>query len=658
MNASPFPAPRRALPPPTNLRLRCATLVAAVLAWSLAAPAAAQRPSGGEPAGAVAPARRTGNARVTRGGTSHALTVAGGHFLLDGKPFQILSGEMHYARVPRAYWRDRFRKARAMGLNTISTYVFWNLHEPRPGVYDFSGQNDVAEYVREAGEEGLHVILRPGPYVCAEWELGGYPAWLLADSGVVLRSTDPRFTAPAERWLRRLGRELVPLLSTRGGPIVAVQVENEYGSFDGDTAYMRWSVNALRRAGLGGALLYTADGPEQLPRGTLPDLPAVVNFGPGDADSAFAKLVAFRPGQAPAALMAGEYWAGWFDSWGQPHHATDPAREARELEWMVGRGYSVNLYMFHGGSTRGFMNGANGSPGRGDYAPQTSSYDYDAALDESGRPTRKYELFRQILAHRSATPLPPVPATPAAIAIPTFPVDQVLALESMLPAAIRAERPRSMEAVGQSYGYILYRAKVSGPLQGDLVLRRMRDYARVAVDGKLAGTLDRRLRQDRLPLSLAAGSHTLDILVENGGRINFTKALRTERKGLDGAVTLAGRELTGWRIYTLPLTAPLQLPRRGFLRAKPTGPAFYRASFAVAHPGDTFLDLRGWGKGAVWVNGHALGRFWSVGPQQTLYVPGPWLRAGANEVVVFDLDVPSKRTLAGLTRPILDDVPH
>ncbi len=630
---------------------------ALVLAFALAVPATAQRPTRGAPAGAGAQQRRASAPPVSRGAASHTLVVRDGRFLLDGKPFQIVSGEMHYARVPRAYWRDRFRKARAMGLNTISTYVFWNLHEPRPGVYDFSGQNDVAEYIREAGAEGLHVILRPGPYVCAEWELGGYPAWLLADSTRVLRSTEARFTAPAERWLQRLGRELGPLLGSHGGPIIAVQVENEYGSFDSDSAYMRWQVNALKRAGLGNVLLYTADGPDQLPRGTLPDLPAVVNFGPGDADSAFARLAAFRPGQAPAALMAGEYWAGWFDSWGQPHHATDAAGEARELGWMLDHGYSVNFYMFHGGSTRGFMNGANGSPGRGDYAPQTSSYDYDAALDESGRPSPKYFLFREVLGRHSATPLPPVPATPDPIGIPAFELRQALPLASVLPQPIRSEQPRTMESVGQSYGYILYRATLSGPLAGDLVLQRLRDYARVDLDGKLVGFLDRRLRQDRLPLAAGAGTHTLDILVENTGRINFTKALRTERKGLDGAVTLGGRELTGWRIYPLPMSEPLQsLPRRQFLARTPSGPAFYRATFSVARPGDTFLDLRGWGKGAVWVNGHALGRFWSIGPQQTLYLPGAWLRPGANEVIVFDLDVPPGRTLAGLRAPILDQL--
>ncbi len=286
---------------------------------------------------------------------------------------------MHYARVPREYWRDRMEKAKAMGLNTITTYVFWNFHEPTPGHFDFSGQRDIAEYLRTAQQVGLHVILRPGPYVCAEWELGGYPGWLFADTSIVLRSTDPKFTKPAEAWLDTLGKVVTPFLASRGGPIIAVQVENEYGSFGKDKDYLRWQLGALRHAGFNDVYLFTADGDVQLPNGTLPELPAVVNFGPGEADSAFARLARFKPGEP---LMSGEYWAGWFDQWGQPHHTTNAARQTKELSWMLDRGYSVSIYMFHGGTTPGFMNGANIDGGH--YHPQTSSYDYDAALDESG----------------------------------------------------------------------------------------------------------------------------------------------------------------------------------------------------------------------------------------------------------------------------------
>ena len=345
---------------------------------------------------------------------AHKLTISGDKFLLEGKPFQIISGEMHYPRIPREYWRARLKMAHAMGLNTISTYVFWNLHEPKPGVYDFSGQLDVAEFIREAQEEGLHVILRPGPYVCAEWDLGGLPSWLLADPQIILRSDDPKFMQPVERWLERLGQELAPLQATRGGPIFAVQVENEYGSFDNDKQYMRHIYDLIAAAGFGESLLYTADGPEQLPNGTLSGVPAVVNFGPGETKKAFAALAKFRPGQP---LMAGEYWAGWFDHWGGKHAATDTAEQVRDLKWMLAQGYSVNLYMFHGGTTFGFMNGANFGKG---YEPDTTSYDYDAALDESGRPTKKYFEFREVIAAANPTVKSPEvpPAAPLTVVEP------------------------------------------------------------------------------------------------------------------------------------------------------------------------------------------------------------------------------------------------
>jgi beta-galactosidase len=571
------------------------------------------------------------------------LVAQAGGFSLDGKPLQILSGEMHYPRIPREYWRDRFRKARAMGLNTISTYVFWNLHESSPGQFDFSGQKDIAAFIRTAAEEGLHVIVRPGPYVCAEWDLGGYPAWLLADSDLVLRSTDVRFTRHAERWLTRLGRELAPLLTQPDGPIIAVQVENEYGSFDKDKAYLAWQRDALVRAGFGRALLYTADGDVQLPNGTLPDLPAVVNFGTGGAENAFKRLAAFRP---DGPMMTGEYWAGWFDHWGRRHNTTNIDRQGRELAWMLERGYSINLYMFHGGTTFGFMNGANIDNNR--YFPQTSSYDYDAALNESGRLTLKYYTFRDIIGRHFGQPLPAIPASPAPIAIPAFTLAGVAPVWSLLGRGTTVDRPRSMESFGQGYGYILYRSTIQSGFKGDLVIRGVRDYAQVYVNAALAGTIDRRLDEDRLAVEIPAGAR-LDILVENSGRVNFNKAIREERKGITQAVLLDDKEVTGWTVFTLPMAAPPQPVASG---QPVTGAGVYRGIFQLAITGDTFLDTRTWPKGTVWINGHHLGRFWNIGPQQTLYVPGPWLRPGRNEVIVFSLSPPDRPSMAGLTAPI------
>jgi beta-galactosidase len=569
-----------------------------------------------------------------------ALVADSGRFLLNGAPYQIIAGSMHYARIPRADWRQRLQMARAMGLNTITTYVFWNFHEPTPGVYDFSGRHDIAAYIRTAQEVGLHVILRPGPYVCAEWDLGGYPAWLLADSDMVLRSTYPGFTAPAQRWLDRLGKELVPLLASHGGPIIAVQIENEYGSFGHDSSYMAWQRDALRHAGFGSVLLYTADGPPELPAGTLPGVPAVVNFGPGGARSAFARLAAFRP---DGPRMTGEYWAGWFDQWGGRHNTTNAAQQTHELAWMLDQGYSVNLYMFHGGTTFGFMNGANVDNGH--YHPQTTSYDYDAALDESGRPTAKYFAFRDVISAHTGATSPPLPATDSTIAVASFTLSRMASLWNVLGAGIHRQRPAGMEEVGQAYGYILYRTRVDDPGTGTLMIDSVRDYAEVFVNGAPAGTLDRRLGQDSLSITVPAAGAQLDILVENGGRVNFGRQLRQERKGITKSVTFRGRELLGWTIYRLPMD---RMPTARSAGGRSDGPAFYAGSFRVSRPGDTFLLTSGWGKGTVWVNGHQLGRFWDIGPQQTLFLPGAWLKAGTNRVVVFDLMTPGRRQLAGV----------
>lgn len=588
---------------------------------------------------------------------AHTFAIAGNQFVLDGRPFQIISGEMHYARIPREYWRDRLKKARAMGLNTISTYVFWNAHEPKPGVYDFSDRLDAAAFIRMAQAEGLYVILRPGPYSCAEWDLGGFPAWLLADPDIVLRSNDEKFLAPAERWLKRLGQELAPLQLARGGPILAVQVENEYGSFGKDKAYVLRIRDALRHAGFTDALLFTADGGDELADGTLPDLPAAVNFGTGEARTEIPKLQKFRPG---APVLNSEYWTGWFDHWGEHHHTTDANQQAQEIDWMLSQGYSINLYMFHGGTSFGFMSGANWD--HNNYEPDVTSYDYDSPVTESGALTKKFYAFREVIAkHRPEVALPDPPASLPVIEIPEFEVEKIAGLWDLGWRALgegppqNVERPRNMEAFAQSFGYILYRTTLKTSATGDLVLPALRSYARVYRNGKLVGVVDRRKKQDRIKLRAAANDQ-LDILVEGTGRINFSTELRNERQGINGPVTLAGHELTGWQVFPLPMEDLSKIaftgmePRRGSV-----GPAFYQGHFDLQNLGDTFLDLRGWGKGVVWINGRCLGRFWNVGPQQTLYLPGPYLRKGANEVIVFTLGGKSLR-LRGLREPVLDEL--
>ncbi|MGO9794463.1 MAG: glycoside hydrolase family 35 protein [Terracidiphilus sp.] len=576
---------------------------------------------------------------------AHSFRVEGGKFLLDGKPFQIISGEMHYARIPREYWRARLRMAKAMGLNTITTYVFWNFHEPRPGVYDFKGQHDVAEFVREAASEGLLVNLRPGPYSCAEWEWGGFPAWLLKDHGIVVRSTDPKFMQPARNWLMRLGQELAPLQIGNGGPIISVQVENEYGAFGSDHAYMEQIRRDLVDAGFDKAILYTADNPQYIPNGSLPDLPAVINFSPGHARQAFAALQALRPN---GPMMAGEWWDGWFDYWGGDHSVTDASAQAKELEWILAQGYSISIYMFHGGTSFGWMNGANMD--KTPYEPDVTSYDYDSALDESGRPTQKYFGFRDAIAKATGNVPPPVPAVDPPIAIPAVELKQSASLWQNLPDRVRTDQLLSMEDLDQAYGYILYRTFVPGAVQGDLVLDQLHDYAKIYVNGKLVGSLDRRLDQNTLHVDLTQPNTRLDILVENTGRLNFTTAIRGERAGITNQVTLAGKPLSGWQIYSLPMDHPEKIH---FQPTACTGPCFYRGSLQVDHPGDTFLDTSQFIKGFVWVNGRPLGRVWNIGPQKTLYLPGPWLHKGANDVIVFDLEGSPGKSIAGVATPNL-----
>jgi len=580
---------------------------------------------------------------------AHRFGIEGDHFVLDGKPFQIISGEMHYARIPRQYWRDRLKKARAMGLNTVSTYVFWNAHEPKAGVYDFTGMFDVAAFIRMAQEEGLYVILRPGPYACAEWDLGGIPAWLFGELGIVLRGTDEKFLAPAERWLKRLGQELAPLQLARGGPILAVQVENEYGSFGNDKAYMRRIRDALLNAGFTESLLFTADGADELEAGTLPDVHAAVNFGPGDSQSEFAKLKKFRPGRP---MLNAEYWDGWFDHWGEHHHVTDAAKQAKEIDWILSQGYSINLYMFHGGTSFGFMSGANWD--HKTYEPDVTSYDYDSPVSESGALTKKFIAFRNVIAkYRPEVAIPDPPAPLPVIEVPAFELYEIAPLWSNLPDPVNAEQPRNMETFGQSYGYILYRTKLNSAASGELVLPALRSYARIYVNSELVGVADRRLKQDRIRVEAKAGD-VLDILVEGTGRINFSRELLSERQGINGSVTVAGREVNGWQVFPLAMDDFSHLQ---FVLAKSgaTGPGFYQGHFELQATGDTFLDLRGWGKGAVWINGHALGRFWNVGPQQTLYVPAPFLKQGANQVVIFTLGTHRSR-LSGLHEPVLDEM--
>ncbi len=545
------------------------------------------------------------------------------------------------------FWRDRMRKMRAMGLNTLTTYVFWNLHEPRPGQFDFTGNLDIAAYIRTAQEEGLWVIVRPGPYVCSEWEFGGFPAWLLATPNMKVRSADLRFIKPAARYMREVGRQLAPLQITRGGPIIMVQVENEYGSFASDKIYLNTVRRMIRDAGFDVAL-FTSDGPSKLAEGTLPDELSVINFGAEDSpEKQFAVFDRFRQN---VPRMCGEFWVGWFDAWGERHHTVPVQKVAQGLDWMLSRGISVNLYMFHGGSTFGFMNGANKYE---TYQPDISSYDYDSPLDEAGRPTEKFFALREVIKKYlpSGAALPELPEPLPMIEIPRFELMESASLFSAVGRGIRSKHPRPMEALGQNYGFVLYRKKLAGPVSGTLKITEARDYVVVYEGDTRLGAMDRRLRENSLNVNLGRGT-SLDILVENMGRVNFGSNMVTDRKGINGKITVDEKELTDWEIYPLPLT---DLSRLKFSASAKIGPAFHRGAFELPSTGETYIDMRGWGKGCVWINGHNLGRYWRIGPQQSLFVPADWLKRGRNEIIVLDLEPRRSRSVQGIKQLVFEN---
>ena len=569
-------------------------------------------------------------------------------FLLDGQPFQIKAGEMHPARIPHEYWADRLRMMHAMGLNTVSIYVFWNQHEPLEGQFNFAGDADIAAFVRLAQREGLWVIVRPGPYCCAEWEFGGYPWWLLKSGDLKVRDQDPKFLEPAGTYFKKLGEQLAPLQITHGGPIILVQVENEYGSYGKDHVYMG-KIRELERAAGFDVPFFTADGGGQMmASGSLPEVLPGLNGG--DGTNIFHEIGKYRP---TGPFFVPEFYPGWLDHWGEAHAQTGLRGLARETEWKLTNNISFCYYMICGGTSFGFMNGANYG---GHFQPQPTSYDYDSPIDEAGHPTKKFFALREIfLKHRAPREkIPDVPATAPVIEIPTIEFVESASLFNQLGEPVKSAKPLSFEALAQAYGYVLYRTKISGPVDAILKIKELRDYAVVCVDGQRVATLDRRDKQDALKLMITNASATLDLLVENGGRIDYGPEIPRNHKGITESVTLGDKELTGWEIFKLPFDDVSGLKFSG--KKKVTAPFVTRGTFELSATGDTFLDLRGWGKGIVFVNGHNLGRYWHIGPQQTLYCPGVWLKKGRNEIIVFEQIKDGGRSIRGEKTPVLDQL--
>lgn len=579
----------------------------------------------------------------------HTFSIGETEFLLDGQKLQIRCGEIHAPRVPKEYWEHRLRMCKAMGLNTVCAYLFWNMHEPRPGEFNWTGQADAAEFCRIAQQQGLWVILRPGPYSCAEWEMGGLPWWLLKHEDIRLRTRDPRYLDAARRYLKEVGRVLAPLQVSRGGPILMVQVENEYGFYGKDSEYMGDLRQSLIESGFD-VPLFACNPPQHLRDGYRADLFPVVNFG-SDPAGGFKALRGILP-KGP--LMCGEFYPGWFDTWGSPHHTGNMARYLADLEYMLKAGASFSIYMAHGGTTFGFWTGADRP-----FKPDTSSYDYDAPISEAGWPTDKFHKTRELFA-RYLLPGETIPEPPARNPLQQIhqvEVTECAPLWENLPAGFNTNIPANMERHDQGFGCVLYRTTLSPGPEGILEAKSVHDIGQVFLDGQRIGVMDRRGNRFRVKLPARTTPARLDLLVEAMGRVNFGAEVH-DRKGLHAPVLFkpAGgepRELTGWQVFPLPLDNAMLASLR-YTSRKTNGPAFWRANLRVEHAHDTFLDVRPWGKGFVWVNGHNLGRFWNIGPQQTMYVPGPWLKPGDNEVIVLDLLGPDRPVLQASVEPILN----
>ena len=582
----------------------------------------------------------------------HTFTLGDSTFMLDNKPFQIISGEIHYPRVPREAWRARMKMAKAMGLNTIGTYVFWNLHEPEKGKFDFTGNNDIAEFVKIAKEEGLWVILRPSPYVCAEWEFGGYPYWLQNEKGLEVRSREKQYLAEYKKYIDEVGKQLAPLQVNHGGNIIMVQVENEYGSYGADKVYLEMNRKMFVDAGFDG-LLYTCDPEKDIVKGHLKGLMPAIN-GQDNPIKVKQAVRSLNDGKGP--FFIAEWYPAWFDWWGTPHHKVPAAQYTGKLDTVLSSGISINMYMFHGGSTRGFMNGANFRDTI-PFEPQISSYDYDAPLDEAGNATDKFIKFREVIEKHlpKDQKLPEVPQQKPTIALDQIKFTKEVGIFDQLAQGKVSEQPLTFEDMNQAYGYMLYKTKITGGKKADLKIDGLRDYGIIYIDGKRKGTLDRRLGQESLLLDVPSGTHTLEIFVENMGRINFGPNLLKNKKGIVGQVSFGGTPLKSWTMYSLPFDK-VEAAKINAEKAKRDSPVLKLGSFNVNTPADTYLDLRKWGKGVVWVNGHNLGKYWSIGPQQTIYLPAEWLKKGPNEIIVLELNKPEVNVLSSLTKPILDEV--
>jgi beta-galactosidase len=563
----------------------------------------------------------------------HIFSLSTDNFLLDGKPFQIISGEMHPARIPREYWKQRIEMAKAMGCNTIAVYIFWNYQETSPGVFDFTSTNhNIAEFIKICKEENMWVLLRPGPYVCAEWDFGGLPSYLLKIPDIKVRCMDERYMSAVTRYINRLSKEITPLLCTHGGPILMLQIENEYGSYGNDKNYL----NALKKLWLDDGVdvsFYTADGPTpyMLEAGSVAGAALGLDSGTGDDDFAEAKK---QNPNVPA--FSSETYPGWLTHWGEKWAKVDTTSILKEVKYLLEHKKSFNLYVIHGGTNFGFNAGANGG-GRGDFEPDVTSYDYNAPIDEQGNPTPKYFALRNLISKYVDYKIPDVPASIPTIEIPVFNCAAFTTVFDNLPKPVESVQPIPMENLNQKSGYILYTTKLIGHKSGRLSITDLHDYALVFVNGKFVDTIYRNGNKHTVDLPKTNDTNPeLEILVEALGHINFAQYM-IDRKGITDRVTLNGMTLMNWKIYSLPMDEKFIASLKSNNVSDSAKGIFYKGTFSLNKTGDTYINMGNFKKGVVWVNGHNLGRFWYIGPQQKLYCPASWLKQGNNEVIVFDL---------------------
>jgi len=583
-------------------------------------------------------------ATVVPDGQPHHFETRDHQFFLDGQPTMLIAGEMHFGRVLPEDWEQRIKQAKAMGLNTISFYLFWNQVEPKEGQFSFSGITDVRRVLQLCRDNGMWAILRPGPYCCAEVEYGAIPYWTLRYPDVKVRTNDPQYVEWSRRYVEQVYKQVADLQVTHGGPLLMVQVENEYGIIaQGNIDYMRSLTKIFRDVGFD-VPLFTCDPTTPVWGDANLRVPGLMYCRNGlKDDRGYAQSVA---GIGDNPVYVPEVYTAWFSGWGQKIAHRFPLPQG--LKWanyLLDHNYSFCLYLEFGGTNFGFSNGCN------EYLPVQTSYDYEAPIDEAGRTTEKYRAFRALLTQRLGLHLPAPPPEPSVIEVPTITLNEkepLLALLPGTPTRISAQ-PAAMEDLDQAYGFVLYRKQFPQGVKGLLELKQAMDYAIVMVNGKTVGKAFRGYGPDSSKIALdESGPATLDVLVYNLGRISVPVNSATQyraHKGLIGGATLDGQELRDWANYSLPFD---HIEHFQASDAPHTGPTIYRGTFTTDRPGGTFLDMRKWGMGAVWVNGHNLGRFWDRGGLRSLWVPGQWLNSGQNEIYILELhDAPSAPQVSG-----------